>query len=57
MKNFIPINDNDLSFVWGGTDSGPAERAAAAERGNILNHGKTQPGGNEDIFSRDRLAG
>lgn len=53
MKNANLINDSVLSLVWGGT--GRTEKSSGiTDTGIILNHGKPQPGRNEDVFRPGR---
>lgn len=50
MKNFEKLSDSILSDIWGGLER--PWKANAVELPDSKGHGKTQPGGNEDIFDR-----
>lgn len=51
MKNFEKLSDSMLSDIWGGNGARPP-KLAYIELPDSKGHGKTQPGGNEDIFDR-----
>ena len=51
MKNFEKLSDSILSDIWGGNGARPP-KLAYTELPDSKGHGKTQPGGNEDIFDR-----
>ncbi len=50
MKNFEKLSDSILSDIWGGLES--PWKDTAIELPDSKGHGKTQPGGNEDVFDR-----
>ena len=51
MKNFEKLSDSILSDIWGGNGARPP-KLAYIELPDPKGHGKTQPGGNEEIFDR-----
>ena len=56
MKNREMLSEEMLSMVSGGAGSdGLNERPWDAMVPGSTGHGKTQPGGNEEIFHRDDL--
>ena len=53
MKNITRISDDALSLIWGGYEMHPELNPCDWVIDNRSNHGKTQPGNNEDIFKPD----
>ena len=51
MKNFEKLSDSILSNIWGGNDEF-TPLSDIIDLPDAKGHGKTQPGGNEDIFNQ-----
>ena len=51
MKNFEVLSEDMLCMVWGGAGFSGGERPTVISVPDTNGHGKTEPGGNEDIFA------
>lgn len=51
MKNREILSEDMLCMVWGGAGFSGGERPTVISVPDTNGHGKTEPGGNEDIFA------